>query len=305
MNELRRRITVLYGGLSKERPISLKSGSNVINALEKLGYIVDAFDLRPDNIAELAKLRDTDLVFIALHGKFGEDGKIQSLLELFGIEYIGSDSLVSAICFNKNLTYKLLSNTIAMPRWKTITSEEELEGWKHFPAVIKPANEGSSIGVYICDTFEELQNKTTKVLKEYKTLILEEYIKGRELTISIIEKGGQPVVLPILELKPKRRFYDYEAKYTAGLTEFIVPAPMDDKLKEEIEKLSKRIFNALGCRHFARIDGILKENQFYFLEVNTIPGLTDLSDLPVSARAAGMGFEELIDLIVKEALKPD
>lgn len=297
------KIAVVYGGTSSERSISIKSGSNVIGALERMGYPVAPFDLNKDNLKNLSLLSENDLIFLALHGRHGEDGYIQGYLDLMGMKYTGSDMLSSAVCFDKETSYKFIGENAVSPKWVSILSTDEITDWNIFPAVIKPVNEGSSIGVKICDNRFELLEEAEALLKSYRKIIVQEYIEGRELTISLVEIEGVLTVLPILELKPQNRFYDYTSKYTAGMTDFIVPAPLNISIKEAIEETSKKIFRALGCQSFARIDGILRGNIFYFLEINTIPGLTDLSDLPISARAMGISFDELIDIIIKNVLR--
>lgn len=297
-----RRIAVVYGGFSSERDVSVKSGSNISKSLERLGAEVIGFDLKRDRIASLLSLK-ADLFFLALHGKFGEDGTVQGLMELAGLPYTSSDSRTSAVCFDKEITYRLVKAEVDLPLWKKVISEKDLEGWKIFPCVIKPTREGSSIGVFICDDASTLINRTRLLLDVYDSLLLEEYIDGREITISIIDSREGIKVLPVLEIKPKRRFYDYEAKYTPGLTEFVVPAPIERSTLESIIEKSVAVYKLLGCRDFARVDGILKGGVFYFLEVNTIPGMTDLSDLPMSARAAGMTFDDVVLDIIEAADK--
>lgn len=302
-NNSQTRVAVVYGGTSSERAISIKSGSNVIGALERMGYAVSPFDLNKESLKELSKLSENDLVFLALHGKYGEDGYIQGYLDLLGIKYTGSNMLSSALCFDKEASYRYVGDNAVSPSWISISSVDELKNWNGFPAVIKPLNEGSSIGVKICDNDFELREEMETSLETHGKIMVQEYIEGRELAVSIIEIDDDLTVLPILELKPRNRFYDYAAKYTAGLTDFIVPAPLEEPVRREIERTAKRVFEELGCRGFARIDGILRENVFYFLEINTIPGLTDLSDLPISARAMGISFDELIDMIIKNVLR--
>ena len=296
----RERIAVVYGGLSHEREISIKSGYNVIASLEKRGSEVVPLDLKRSNIEKLLNI-DADLFFLALHGKFGEDGTVQGLLELAGLTYTGSDSEASAICFDKEMTYRLMRGTVHLPEWKKITTPEDISGWEIFPCVLKPTREGSSIGVMICDDLQALMGEASRLIEEYDAILIEEYIAGREVTVSIIDFETGPVVLPILEIRPKKRFYDYEAKYTAGMTDFIVPAPLDITIESQIKSDALNIYRSLGCRDMARIDGIVKGDRFYFLEVNTIPGLTDLSDLPMSARAMGLSFDKTIGAIVEAA----
>lgn len=299
---MQRRVAVVYGGLSNERNVSIKSGMNVVTSLEKLGVEVVPFDLRRETIPALLTLK-VDLMFLALHGKFGEDGTLQGMLELAGMPYTGSNSRTSSICFDKEITYRLVRDIVDLPVWRRIGGEVDLEGWETFPCVVKPVREGSSIGVFICDDLAVLKERTRELLGTYDFLLLEEYVEGREITISIIDSEDDHMVLPILEIRPKRRFYDYEAKYTAGLTDFVVPAPMNNDVYEMIIEKSAAIYDLLGCKDFARIDGILRDKTFFFLEVNTIPGMTDLSDLPMSARAAGMSFEDIVRGVIESAEK--
>jgi len=295
-----KKVTVVYGGFSNERDVSIKSGINIAKSLERLGVEVLPFDLKRDTIADLLEVK-TDLFFLALHGKFGEDGTIQGMLELAGLPYTGSDSITSAICFDKEITYRLVDGTADLPVWKRVERVKDVEGWEIFPCVIKPVREGSSIGVYICDDQSILEERTGELLAAYDSLLLEEHIAGREVTVSVIDSKEGPVVLPILEIRPKKRFYDYEAKYIAGFTDFVVPAPLEESVQKAIIEKSVAIYQLLGCRDFSRIDGILREDTFYFLEVNTIPGMTDLSDLPMSARAVGMSIEDVVGGVVEVA----
>ena len=293
------KVTVLMGGISREREISLKSGKRVVEALKKLGYDVIPLDVREDFFEKIGILKESDVAFIALHGTFGEDGRIQAILDMLGVKYTGSGVLASSICFDKLFTYKVLKGIVPVPEYKIV--REVKESPVGYPCVIKPRSEGSSIGVHICDSEKEYKEALEKELKTHREMIVEEYVKGRELTVSIIETEKGFEVLPILELKPKRRFYDYVAKYTPGMTEFILPAPLSAEEERRVKEIAVKAFEETGCRGFGRVDGILKDGEFYFLEINTIPGLTELSDMPASARAKGMSFEELIDTILRSA----
>lgn len=292
------KIAVLLGGISRERPISLRSGENVIKALKKLGHEAHSIDVNGDFLSVAPKLKEYDLVFNALHGQFGEDGTVQAILDWLGIKYTGSKVLSSAICFDKVMTYRTLNGTVKYPEY-ILVKETVRESPFGFPCVIKPRKEGSSIGVHICDDPEQLYQALTEELSNYGEMILQRYIPGRELTVSILEVNGKPQILPILELRPKRRFYDYIAKYTPQMTEFVLPAPLSEKEYAEVSNSALKAFEVCECEGFARVDGILKDGVFYVLELNTIPGLTDLSDLPASAKAAGMSFEQLIDAIIR------
>ncbi|AEH51814.1 D-alanine--D-alanine ligase [Pseudothermotoga thermarum] len=292
------KIAVLMGGISRERPISLKSGENVVKALKKLGHEVAPIDVNGEFLNIAPTLKQFDLVFNALHGQFGEDGTVQAILDWLGVKYTGSKVVASAICFDKVLTYRMLTGVVRYPDY-ILVDKPTKESPFGFPCVIKPRREGSSIGVHICDDPDELYRNLQEELSVYGEMILQRYIKGRELTVSILEMNKELKVLPILELRPKRRFYDYVAKYTPNMTEFVLPAPLSEEEFKEVSESAIKAFKTCQCEGFGRVDGILSEGKFYVLEINTIPGLTDLSDLPASARAAGMSFEELIDAIIK------
>ncbi|MGC8819901.1 MAG: D-alanine--D-alanine ligase [Fervidobacterium sp.] len=315
-------IAVLLGGISKERAISLRSGKRIAQALRIKGHVVDEIDVGHDFLHRINEMKKYDAIFNILHGTFGEDGRIQSLLDFIGVPYTGAGVEASVIAFDKylcnlfveNITIKQyadqeIKNILKVPEYILIKKETydvstliNIREDIGLPCVVKPRKEGSSIGTHICFTEDELIAALSTELNNYGEVIVQKYIKGREITVSIIDIDGLPTVLPILELRPKKLFYDYEAKYTDGMTEFIIPAEIDRQLTEKIEKASLAIYKSLGCRHFSRVDGIAKDNTFYFLEVNTLPGMTELSDLPMSAKAYGISFEDLVDLIIKSAV---
>ncbi len=292
------KIAVLLGGISREREISLRSGKRIAQALRNKAHEVEEIDVREDFVENVAYLKNFDVLFNILHGTFGEDGRVQAILESLKVPFTGSGVDTCVITFDKYITYKYLEGIVDIPKTKLLTEYE-----KPFilPCVVKPRKEGSSIGTHICFTEEEYNQAIEEELPKYKSLLVQEYVRGKEITVSIIDKNSKPVVLPILELRPKKLFYDYEAKYTAGMTEFIIPAEISEKLTEKVQEIALKIYKILGCRHFSRIDGIISNGKFYFLEVNTLPGMTELSDLPISAKAYGIEFEELVDLIAREA----
>jgi len=299
------KIAVLMGGISKEREISLRSGKRIAQALRNFGHNVDEIDVSYDTIYEIGKLKNYDVLFNILHGTFGEDGRMQAILDVISVPYTGSGVETSVIAFDKYLCSLLVNDLVDIPTYMLISKDTYQEFIKdvEFPCVIKPRREGSSIGIHICHSIDELESALKMEFDRYNELIAQKYIKGTEVTISVIDIDSKPVVLPILELRPKNAFYDYEAKYTDGLTEFIIPAQIGEKMTRKIEKIALDIYKKLGCRHFARIDGIISNDRFYFLEVNTLPGMTDLSDLPMSAKAYGMAFEELVNNIVLQAYR--
>ena len=299
------KIAVLMGGISKEREISLRSGKRIAQALRNFGHNVDEIDVSYDTIYEIGKLKNYDVLFNILHGTFGEDGRMQAILDVISVPYTGSGVETSVIAFDKYLCSLLVNDLVDIPTYTLISKDTYQEVIKDikFPCVVKPRREGSSIGIHICHSIDELESALKMEFDRYNELIAQKYIKGTEVTISVIDIDSKPVVLPILELRPKKAFYDYEAKYTDGLTEFIIPAQIGEKMTRKIEKIALDIYKKLGCRHFARIDGIISNDRFYFLEVNTLPGMTDLSDLPMSAKAYGMAFEELVNNIVLQAYR--
>ena len=289
------RIVVLMGGKSSEREISLKTGKAVSQALRALGHEVYELDLTPELPCKLLELKP-DKVFIALHGRLGEDGTVQGMLEILGIPYTGSDTISSAVCIDKDFTKRIVQSLgIKTPKWEVISSEEDLESlsWEEYPAVLKPAREGSSIGLEIVKNKEELNQKAKELLRRTEKLIVEEFIKGRDLTVGFL-KGE---VLPVIEVKPQKGIYDYESKYTKGKTEYVFLE--DEALEKKLQEISKKICKTLNLRDFARIDYRVDERgEVYFLEVNTIPGMTELSLLPMAAKRKGIDFNELISIII-------
>ncbi|NPB07345.1 MAG: D-alanine--D-alanine ligase [Aquificae bacterium] len=289
------RLVVLMGGRSSEREISLKTGRAVAKALRDLGHEVHELDLTPDLPCKLLELKP-DKVFIALHGRYGEDGTVQGMLEVLGIPYTGSDTITSALCMDKDFTKRVVSSLgIDTPRWAVVLGEEDLEKlkWEVFPAVVKPAREGSSIGLQVVRIREDLLGSLREILKKGERALVEEFVEGRDVTVGFL-KGR---VLPPLEIIPKKGIYDYECKYTSGMSEYrILP---EGPLKETLQKKTEKICRYLSLKDFGRIDyRISREGKIYFLEVNTIPGLTELSLLPMAAREVGIDFRELVSIII-------
>ncbi|MCX8033357.1 MAG: D-alanine--D-alanine ligase [Thermoleophilia bacterium] len=303
-------IGVLMGGLSGEREISLRSGENCFRALQSLGYRV----VRIDAVRDVAQKLDeagVEVAFLALHGRFGEDGTIQGLLEIMGIPYTGSGVLASALGMNKIAAKKVVrSSGIATPDFCEIGYEEPADHAARrvvsevgLPVMIKPVEEGSSLGVVKCKDAEGLRAAIHEVRQEFGAVFAEKFIPGREITVGILEQNGRPRSLPILELVPKKEFYDYEAKYTKGLTDFILPAQLEPAVYEQAERAAEAVFEAIGCRGYARVDMMVDEaGTPWFIEINTLPGMTDTSDLPAQAKAAGISYEELVELILLTAV---
>jgi D-alanine-D-alanine ligase len=302
-----KRIGVLMGGNSSEREISLRSGENVFRALSSLGLDVVKIDTGEDPIAVLREAR-IDIAYIALHGSYGENGVIQALLELMGIPYTGSRVLGSALGMDKNATKRVLRGCgLDVPL--SLDGEQDidvmLEKVRHllgYPVVFKANCEGSSVGVELCGDEEALRRVLQVNAKKYPDYFIEQYVRGREMTIGVLGSYPNFVFLPILELKPKNAFYDFEAKYTKGMTEFILPAPMEEAVRRHIEQQLVSAMRIMKLKGPLRFDFILTpENRAYFLEVNTSPGMTETSDIPAMAQAAGMSREELVLNILESA----
>jgi D-alanine-D-alanine ligase len=288
-------IAIVAGGTSSEREVSLRSGANVFKAIRALGYSARLVDPSKEDISK----DEFDFAFLALHGQGGEDGSIQGLLEWKGIPYSGSGILASAIAYNKIVTKKLLlSEGLPTAPFLELHNEGDLGQVKTFPQMIKPALEGSSIGVYLVSSAEELRSRYLQLSSQYTNLFVETYIKGREITVSLMGD----LVYPILELVPKNNFYDYESKYTPGMTKFILPALLPNQLETQIKQVAMKAYNVVGCRGAVRVDMILDQDRPYILELNTIPGMTDTSDLPAQAKAAGIRFDELVQQIIHVSL---
>lgn len=306
-----KRIGVLMGGTSAERDVSIRSGTAVLNALKGLRYDVVAVDAGPD-ICERIKREGIEIAFLILHGGCGEDGSIQGLLEVLGVPYTGSGVLASALAMDKEASKKVfLSQEIPVPPFRVICGPA-ITGQKSeaadfgsstvefpFPWVIKPATEGSSIGVTIVRENASLGPALEKALTFGGRVIIEKYVSGREIQVGILNE----TILGSVEVRPKSEFYSYEAKYTAGLTEYILPPEVASDTLRRAEQTALSAHVALGCRGATRVDLILDRNgDPYVLEVNTIPGMTETSLLPKIAGLSGITFPSLIEKILGEAV---
>jgi D-alanine-D-alanine ligase len=294
-------IAVLMGGLSSEREVSIRSGENVYNALVNLGFKVTKMDVDA-NIARKLIKDNIDVAVIMLHGKYGEDGVIQGVLELLGIPYTGCDVLTSAIGMNKIITKELLkAKGIPVADYVVLDSSNPDKSFNDIlslglPVVLKPVDEGSSVGVEIIKEEDQLKGKLRNYLRRHPNSFAEKAIIGTEITIGVIGDQKNITILPIMELRPKKEFYDYEAKYTKGMTDFVIPAEISKEQEEKVIEYTKIAFKTLNCRGVVRFDAIISKDDGlpYFLEVNTIPGMTETSDIPAMAKAAGMSFEEVV-----------
>lgn len=300
-------VAVLMGGWGNERPVSLMSGNGVADALERVGYHVTRIDMDRSVAVRLAEV-NPDVVFNALHGTPGEDGTVQGMLDLMGIKYTHSGMVTSVIAIDKELTkQRLVPAGIPMPKG-TIVKSESLYAADPLPRpyVLKPINEGSSVGVAIVTDGGNYGNPISRDAagpwQEFDELLAEPFIKGRELTVAVL--GGKS--LCVTELKPKSGFYDFDAKYTDGLTEHICPAHIPADIEEYMMVLALSAHNLLGCKGASRTDfrwdDELGKAGVFVLETNTQPGMTPLSLVPEQAKAVGISYEQLVDIIVKEAL---
>lgn len=286
------RVGVFLGGKSHERPISLKSGKAVYHALKDAGLDVVMVDTANGFHSKLRN-RQIDLAFLALHGTGGEDGTIQKVLNRSRIPYAGSGPKASALAFDKAQAKRLfVRSKIPTPDYDVLTQKnwrQKLQKWKP-PYVIKPVNEGSSIGVFFVDRKGGEDKKILSSFKRYPRLLIEKKIKGREFTVGILGEKA----LPVIELKPKRKFYDYKAKYTKGLTEYLIPAPISKDLFCRLQSIALKVHQVLGLCHLSRVDFKVDSSHHPFvLEVNSIPGFTETSLLPKAAHKAGLDFTQL------------
>lgn len=332
------RITVLMGGTTAEREVSLASGREVIKALRSRGHDVLAIDtargylapgdedrLIPEHVGlepprledlalmlrgellpalgELPAVRQTDVVFLALHGGPGEDGRVQALLELLGVPYTGSGPLASALAMDKELSKRLFEDVgVPTPPWLMAPVQgAEVERRLGFPAIVKPSKQGSTVGITVVQAPQELDAAVRLAYEFDDEVVIEKFIRGRELTVGILGERA----LPVVEILPKHEIYDYDCKYTKGMSEYRVPAPLSEEESRTIRDLALRAHRALKLRGFSRIDFRMSpEGRFYCLEANSLPGLTQTSLLPKAAAAAGIPFPELCEQIVRVALDP-
>ena len=293
-----KKIAVLMGGPGEEKDVSLKSGEAIKKALNHNGYDVTSIILDAKLEKLVKELLSVDLVFLGLHGNIGENGTIQGFLDALGIIYTGSGPLSSAICMDKNISKIIAKNNgIMTPKWKlcdTVIDDAKM----NYPVIVKPNGQGSTVGLRIAHNERELKPALEYAFNYDNSVLVEEYIKGRELTVMLIDGKAQPVC----EIIPSHEFYDYECKYTAGMSKYICPAEIDDNISNYVKKISENLFDLLKCENYSRADFRMDdENKFWFLEMNTLPGMTDTSLAPMSALAAGISFNELIDKIVMHA----
>ena len=297
------KIAVLCGGMSSEAEVSRRSGSGCYEALKRLGYKNAELVEVDKDIANTLKNGKYDYAYNALHGKYGEDGCIQGVLEILRIPYSGCGVMSSAICMNKEFTKRILSTNpdIIMAKSAFIKKGDYIyEKTKDlkYPLFVKPVSEGSSFGMTKVDKSEDLEI-AYKTAREYNDdVLIEEFIDGFFVTVGVLECNGEPFATEILEIRPKNEWYDYEAKYSSGMSDFIVPANLPKDVTKHVKDVAVKAFKTAGCSGVARIDFMMKDDIPYLLEINTSPGMTVVSDLPAQAAAMDITYDELVQLIL-------
>ncbi|MBN9653102.1 D-alanine--D-alanine ligase [Halobacillus sp. GSS1] len=303
------KIAVLYGGTSGEREVSLSTGKGIIKALENKGHEVTPIDFSPEKMEEVLKL-DVDLVFIGLHGRFGEDGKIQGLLDMLGIPYVGSGVLASALAMDKAKSKQIFSlNGLHTAKSEVFdvtdhgqfsVIEDEIKRTFTLPFVIKPNQEGSTLGLTIVKKEQDIRQAIEMAAHSDSMILVEDYVKGREVTVPVMGYKGKEQALPVIEIIPKNDYYDFDSKYKPGGSEHIVPAQVSEKLTAQLQQDAVLAHQLLGCDVYSRVDFIINENEEpVILEVNTLPGMTPTSLFPDSAQAIGLSYDDLIQKFVE------
>ena len=290
------KVSVLMGGISAERDVSLKTGEAAIKACRELEHATTPTELTDDYNSLLPSLKHADIVFNALHGTVGEDGTIQSWLDKNSIIYTGSDSYSSRLCMNKDQSKRLVkNNNLLTPDWLLTDENAELDSID-FPCIVKPNKQGSTFGLSMVEKERDLAKAVNFARKYDNEVLIENYIEGREITVGILDKKA----LPIVEIIPKHVLYDYECKYSPGMSKYSCPADIDESTTNKIKKDSEEIFEVLGCSGYGRLDFILdSKGNYYFLELNTLPGMTATSLLPIAAKESGLSFNQLISNIIE------
>ncbi|MET3117909.1 D-alanine-D-alanine ligase [Undibacterium sp. GrIS 1.8] len=300
------KVGVLFGGRSAEREISIMSGTGVLAALKTKGVDAHGFDTGERSLADLAAEK-FDRVFIALHGRFGEDGSLQGVLEQLGIPYTGSGVMASAIAMDKIFTKKIWQNhQLTTPAYEVLNAETELRlvpDRLSLPLILKPPHEGSTIGITKVNGYSDMKDAYALAAQFDDEVLAEEFIQGRELTVAILGTGKEAYALPIIEIVAPQGNYDYQNKYFTDDTKYLCPAPLDDALSEQIRQMSVDAYRAVNCEGWARVDVLLRasDNQAFLIEVNTSPGMTGHSLVPMAARAVGLSYEDLCLKILQSA----
>ncbi len=299
------KIAVLCGGMSNEREVSLRSGQNVFNALKRLGYTnVELIDV-DKNIASNLKDKNIEVAYNALHGKYGEDGCIQGLLELLQVEYTGCGVYSSAVCMNKEYTKTVLAKSnIPLIKSVFLKNGDDIKASikdLRYPLMLKPVSEGSSIGMYKVNDESELEFLYKKACECNQDILVEEYLTGVSATVGVLDNQNNTFATEILELRPKNEWYDYEAKYTKGLTEFVLPAELSEEMTKMVKETAIKAYKTCSCKGVSRVDFLIVNDIPYVLEINTSPGMTDTSDLPAQSAVMGINYDNLVLMILNNA----
>lgn len=299
------KIAVLCGGMSSEREVSLRSGKNCHEALKRLGFNNAILLDVDENVAEKLKSEKIEYAYNALHGKYGEDGCIQGLLEILKIPYSGCGTMSSALCMNKEYTKKILSTgDIPLIKSVFVRKDENVANMVKelkYPLMIKPVSEGSSFGMSKVETEEELISAVDDARKYNPDVLIEEYLVGICATVGVLEDGENIFATEILELRPKNEWYDFEAKYTKGMTDFILPAEISPEMTIKVKEIAVIAHKLANCSGVSRVDFHIVKDIPYVLEINTSPGMTDTSDLPAQAACMGIDYDTLVLLILNSA----
>jgi D-alanine-D-alanine ligase len=299
-------ITLLCGGISAEREVSLKTGTQIAEALRTVGHRVWQSDISPGDLAALDR-RPCDVVFPALHGVFGEDGQLQAILEERGVPFVGSGAAASRMGMDKVATKScLLEHNVPTPPWQVVYRHKFNENWTvagsvGYPCVVKPIGEGSSVGCRICANQEEARGHLREFLPKYGAMLVEKFVNGWELTVGILD--GK--TLPAIMIKPATEFYDYKAKYDRDDTQYLFDIPLPEGVLDHVRHAALETHRHVGCRHLSRVDVMVDQptRQAYVLEINTMPGFTSHSLVPKAAAHAGIKFTDLCDRLVRMALR--
>lgn len=301
------KIAVLCGGMSSEAEVSRRSGKNCFGALQRLGFKNAELVEVDKNIAQKLQDGKYDYAYNALHGKYGEDGCIQGILEILQIPYSGCGVMSSAICMNKEYTKRILSTHPEIPLAKSAfvrKGEDVMEKTKNlkYPVFTKPVSEGSSFGMTKVNSKEELKAAYDEAVKYNDDVLIEEFINGVFVTVGVLEKDGKNFATEILEIRPKNEWYDYEAKYTPGMSKFILPANLSKELTEKVKQIAVIAHETAGCRGVSRVDFMISDDGIpYVIEINTSPGMTETSDLPAQSKIMGIDYDNLVEIILSGA----
>lgn len=301
------KIAVLCGGLSSEAEVSRRSGKGCFDALQRLGFKNAELVEVDKDIAQKLKDGKYDYAYNALHGKYGEDGCIQGVLEILQIPYTGCGVMSSAICMNKEYTKRILATNPEIPLAKSVfvrKGEDVKEMTKDlkYPVFTKPVSEGSSFGMTKVNTPDELEEAYNAAIKYNDDVLIEEFISGAFVTVGVLEKDGKNIPTEILEIRPKNEWYDFESKYTPGMSEFVLPAELDEEMTKKVKHIAVLAHETAGCRGLSRVDFMISKDGIpYVIEINTSPGMTATSDLPAQSKVMGISYDNLVQIIMNGA----